>query len=806
MAKGEFKDALTRIDECLKQRPISSYAYMLRSNISAALGNEHASVEDIREAVSLNPLDGTIARENVNILCRRDQKLGDNISSDQMVETRGALTRAIELNPYDIELRRLYAEYITPADPSEAMAVRQELQRVAPTIENAILLGQLATKMAVKETDSVRKEALFGIAGSAFEQARKINPNDRGMLYFYAEYFRARRQDEKATELLQESQDEKLLWSHHFQRGQYEDARRILERLYKSEAKDSAVLKGLLLVAKQNADREAIKKYSEELISLEDTVDNRLAQIQFFLEIGLIKEAEYKLQSFEEKHPSEPRTLLLQAQLAMRQGQLKKALELTNRNLQSNQNSSVAWRLRGEINFFIGDYDKAIGDLRTSKSLSDEPATRISLARAYMQVDRYEDAITELKIMIDEKGDYLEDRSLLELIYLQLDRTEALKKFYEETLVKFPESAQWLNRAAAFAIDTEEFDRAEQLYKKACLTRRQALRDQDEKDRMRDMLYVAAFDGYLKALLMGAGAPNTRRWDPQKLDKLFEEGIKYKDSIFGSIAYSWMAQAKWKIGDEITAAEYFREAVDKAGTNEAIASEVLLRMYLTFGADEVSRYCREKLRTNPDSIAANFAMFNLAKINEEYDKAIDHIDKCIELTDPDSPSRVNYTGKKADILTVAYDRSSDKEYLRRAIADYESLLAKMPNNTSVLNNLAYLLAESDERLPEALRYAKRALDAKPNEPAVLDTYAYLLCKNGKSSQAVEFSLAALQQYKQDEIPVPAGAYEHLGMIKEDLGAKDEALAAYKQALQAGADALSQKAKQRINKAVDRVSP
>ncbi|MHC4488419.1 MAG: tetratricopeptide repeat protein, partial [Planctomycetota bacterium] len=383
-------------------------------------------------------------------------------------------------------------------------------------------------------------------------------------------------------------------------------------------------------------------------------------------------------------------------------------------------------------------------------------------------------------------------------IYLQLGRKEALKRFYEETLEKFPDSVRWLNRAAAFAISTEEFDRAEQLYKKACLVRRQALLDLDEEDRIRDGLYVAAFDGYLKALLVGAGAPNTNHWEPQKLDKLFEEGIKYKDSVLGSIAHLRMGQAKWKLGDKI--------AVDKAGTNEALASEVLLRMYLMLGSDEVSKYCKERLRTNPDSVAANFAMFNLAKINGQYDMALDYIDKCIELTDPDSPARGNYTGKKAEILTTAYDRSSDKEYLKRAIADYESLLAKMPNNISVLNNLAYMLAESNERLPEALQYAKRALDARPNAPAVLDTYAYLLCKNDKSSQAVEFLVAAFQQYKQDEIPIPAGAYEHLGMIKEDLGAKDEALAAYKQALEVGADTLSQKAKQRINKAIARVSP
>ncbi len=144
-----------------------------------------------------------------------------------------------------------------------------------------------------------------------------------------------------------------------------------------------------------------------------------------------------------------------------------------------------------------------------------------------------------------------------------------------------------------------------------------------------------------------------------------------------------------------------------------------------------------------------------------------------------------------------------------AVADYESLLAKMPNNTSVatvLNNLAYVLAENDERLSDALGYAKRAFDAKPNDPGVLDTYAYVLLKNGKASQAAEFLAAALQQYQQNRITVPAEIYEHKGMIKEKLGAKAEALAAYKRALEVGADTLSPTARQRIERAIERVSP
>ncbi len=48
----------------------------------------------------------------------------------------------------------------------------------------------------------------------------------------------------------------------------------------------------------------------------------------------------------------------------------------------------------------------------------------------------------------------------------------------------------------------------------------------------------------------------------------------------------------------------------------------------------------------------------------------------------------------------------------------------------VLNNLAYMLAESDQRLSDALEYSKKAQQIKPNDPGFLDTYAFVLFKNG----------------------------------------------------------------------------
>ena len=104
-----------------------------------------------------------------------------------------------------------------------------------------------------------------------------------------------------------------------------------------------------------------------------------------------------------------------------------------------------------------------------------------------------------------------------------------------------------------------------------------------------------------------------------------------------------------------------------------------------------------------------------------------------------------------------------------------------------------------------MEYAKRAHEANPNNPDLMDTYSYVLFKNGKYSEASTLLQSALQQYEAQQAAITPDVYEHLGMVKEKLGAKDEAAAAYKQALEVGKDMLSEKVKERIHASVERVS-
>ena len=72
----------------------------------------------------------------------------------------------------------------------------------------------------------------------------------------------------EAMKLLSESQDTRLLWNHYLDIGRYADARKVLEQAHRNDPKNIDILKGLMIVAEKTSDRDSVRKYSQELISL----------------------------------------------------------------------------------------------------------------------------------------------------------------------------------------------------------------------------------------------------------------------------------------------------------------------------------------------------------------------------------------------------------------------------------------------------------------------------------------------------------------------------------------------------------
>jgi tetratricopeptide (TPR) repeat protein len=303
-----------------------------------------------------------------------------------------------------------------------------------------------------------------------------------------------------------------------------------------------------------------------------------------------------------------------------------------------------------------------------------------------------------------------------------------------------------------------------------------------------------AFEGRLRVLL-----------GTKKYDQLFTEASKYLEGPMAATAYARMAEAKAQTGDKNTAVQYFRKAIEKAGTNEALMVNIIRYMAQVVGIDETMKWCNERLQSQPDSIAVNFAMYNLYRMTGDPNRTIEYLDNCIRIAKDNEQLVLGYRVDKAGILYETYIKTADKTYLKQTIKEYESILQKQPTNVSVLNNIAYMLADTDMDISKALEYAERAYKAASNSSEVLDTYGYVLFKNGKIQQADEILQRALQQYEQNKINAPIDVYEHIGWVKEKLGQDAEALQSYKRAMEVAGKNVSQEVKNRISAEIERMS-
>ena len=77
-------------------------------------------------------------------------------------------------------------------------------------------------------------------------------------------------------------------------------------------------------------------------------------------------------------------------------------------------------------------------------------------------------------------------------------------------------------------------------------------------------------------------------------------------------------------------------------------------------------------------------------------------------------------------LATQYQNAEENE---KAITEYKRILEQTPDNSTVLNNLAWLYSLNGN--PEAMDMAERAYRFSPENPGILDTYGWILVQQGQ---------------------------------------------------------------------------
>lgn len=789
MQEKKYDVAMTLLDKCIEQRPISSLAYLFRSDVKAKLGMETESIADAEKAASLNPLGTQVTRQLAVLLGQRNEKLGSKATPDQTQQAREALVRAVAANPNDTSLLTLYVQGLAVDRPEIAFANMQRIYKVSPTAENAARLGAMALQLAGTEQDAGRKAAIMQIAATTLDEAYKKEPSNQSVVKAYAEYLRLSGQPLKADEMIKATKDENVEWRYYLNAGQLEQAKTILSKLHTADPKNIEVLKGLAVWADQSDDRDASLEYARKLVELDDSASSRLNLIQVYVKNNMAAEAYKELDSFDAKYPDDWRSGLLRALSLMNEGKYVEARNVTNKVLQKNQSDAGAWRLRGELDARLGDVPAAIESLQKSKLLADSSTIRISLARAFLADGRQNEAIEELRgALALEKGPQ-EAAAMLERLYAASGRVNELKALYESVLKLYPNNYLWLAKMGNMYSQLGDKEKAIDYYRKAW-------RASDEAGAPSSL----ALDGWLTGLIVSG-----QYADVVALGTKYTDG----DALLSSIAYTNMAIASYKNNNKADAMRYFESALQKSSQDSTRAFSIVDRMYGVMGETDSVAWCSQRLQKDPKDVLGNIGMYCMLLRTNKMQEARKYGAIIVDLIGPKTKGGLTYRTNDTDILLRSYMSSHDAGMRAEAIKELQSLSDDLTDDagqlSKVLNNLAFLLAESGDRTDDAVNAIVRAFTLAPYDGNVLDTYAYVLYQKGQFKEAKEKARASIQLYEKSQGSVPYEVYERLGTICERLGEKQEAAGAFKKAIDAGGKDLPKTKLDEFNNAVKRLT-
>jgi tetratricopeptide (TPR) repeat protein len=154
------------------------------------------------------------------------------------------------------------------------------------------------------------------------------------------------------------------------------------------------------------------------------------------------------------------------------------------------------------------------------------------------------------------------------------------------------------------------------------------------------------------------------------------------------------------------------------------------------------------------------------RLQGDRNASIANLQKAREIT-PESETVLSSLG-------LVLDQAGEKSDARKA---YEACLRVNPNNPVVLNNLAYLMAETNADLDMALNHAQKAKGLLPNLPEISDTLGWILLKKALPDQAIPV-------FKDLVMKAPGNStyHFHLAMAYHQKGDAAQAAAELREAL------------------------
>jgi tetratricopeptide (TPR) repeat protein len=176
---------------------------------------------------------------------------------------------------------------------------------------------------------------------------------------------------------------------------------------------------------------------------------------------------------------------------------------------------------------------------------------------------------------------------------------------------------------------------------------------------------------------------------------------------------------------------------------------------------------KKAIEQHPDNLKAYYTLAGLYLSQNKQDEAITKYNEVLA-ANPKQPSAHM-------LLATIYDMQKRYDLSEK---HYRAALEIDPAFVPAANNLAYILADRDKDIDEALSFARLAKGKMPDNPSVMDTLGWVYYKKGLYDSAIDEFNDCLEQ-----MPDNATVTYHLGMAYYKKGELQKARAELEKALQ-----------------------
>jgi tetratricopeptide (TPR) repeat protein len=142
-----------------------------------------------------------------------------------------------------------------------------------------------------------------------------------------------------------------------------------------------------------------------------------------------------------------------------------------------------------------------------------------------------------------------------------------------------------------------------------------------------------------------------------------------------------------------------------------------------------TRAAEESLRTaiqkNPDLMRPYYSLAGIYLKEQKADKAVDQFKSLLQVNPRQAAPNM--------MIGVIYDSQKKFDLSEK---HYRAALEVNPRFAPAANNLAYILAEGNRELNDALKYAQAAKEQMPDDPSVMDTLGWVYYQKGVYDSAI----------------------------------------------------------------------